>query len=98
MKKHSNLNWLQFQKNKSKLKKQHGGARLGFGRKTKSPKTIVTRVPEKYVDAIKALIKHLDDCELVDKNYNDVVSEKGFLRSLKDKPQQLTFTVSPIKK
>ena len=40
--------------------KNHGGARPGAGRKTKYEKTTVMRVPEKYQEAIKALIAHLD--------------------------------------
>ena len=82
----------------AEVKNKHGGARAGAGRKTKYEKTVVTRVPEKYHDVIAALIRHLDECELVDKNYNDAVSAPVFLRSLKDKPQQVTFTVSAIKK
>lgn len=38
-----------------------GGARPGAGRKTKYEKTVVMRVPEKYQDAIKTLITHLDE-------------------------------------
>ncbi|WP_246616279.1 hypothetical protein [Shewanella sairae] len=82
----------------SEVKKQHGGARPGAGRKTKYASTVVTRVPEKYLDVIKALIHHLDECEMVDRNYNDMVSEPIFLRSLKDKPQAVIFKVSAIKK
>ncbi|WP_394230892.1 hypothetical protein [Shewanella colwelliana] len=82
----------------SDVKKQHGGARPGAGRKTKYEKTVVARIPEKYLDAIKALIHHLDESEMIDKHYKDAVSEPVFLRSLKDKAQQVTFTVSAIKK
>jgi hypothetical protein len=56
------------------------------------------RVPEKYRDAIKSLIQHLDECEVIDKNYTASTSEPVFIRSLLDKPQQVTFTVSPLKK
>ena len=82
----------------SDTKKQHGGARPGAGRKTKYDNTVVTRVPEKYLYAIKALIHHLDESEMIDKHDKGVVSEPVFLRSLKDKPQQVTFRVSPVKK
>jgi len=82
----------------SEVKKQHGGVRPGAGRKTKYEKTVVTRIPEKYLDAIKALIQHLDENEMIDKHYKDAVSEPVFLRSLKDKPQQVTFKVAAIKK
>ena len=61
------------------VKKQHGGARPGAGRKTKYASTVVTRVPEKYFDVIKALIHHLDEYEMVDINYTDAVSEPVFL-------------------
>lgn len=80
------------------VKKQHGGARSGAGRKTKYASTVVARVPEKYLDVIKSLIHHLDECEMVDRNHNDAVSEPVFLRSLKDKPQEVIFRVSAIKK
>ena len=55
------------------------------------------RIPEKYRDAIKALIEHLDDSKMVDKNYTANTSEPVFIRSLLDKPQEVSFTVSPIK-
>jgi hypothetical protein len=82
----------------SESEKKHGGVRAGSGRKTKYEKTVVMRVPEKYRDAIKALIQHLDECEVIDKNYTASTSEPVFIRSLLDKPQQVTFTVSPLKK
>ena len=82
----------------SDSKKQHGGFRPGSGRKTKYDKTVVMRVPEKYRDALKSLITHLDECEMIDKNYSASTSEPVFIRSLLDKPQQVTFTVSPLKK
>ncbi len=50
-------------------KKQHGGARPGAGRKTKYEKTVVMRVPEKYRDAIKAFIEHLDNTAYIDGHY-----------------------------
>lgn len=77
---------------------KHGGFRAGAGRKTKYEKTVVTRVPEKYLEAIRALISHLDNCEMIDKNYRESISEPVFLRSLLDKPQEVKFTVSPVKK
>ena len=75
----------------------HGGVRKGAGRKTRYEKTIVMRVPEQYKSAIKALIEHIDECEKVDRHYSPVVSKPIFTRSLQGKPQQVTFTVSPVK-
>ncbi len=80
-------------------KKQHGGARPGAGRKTKYEKTVVMRVPEKYQDAIKALIAHLDDTAYIDGHYRDgQISEPVFLRSLEDNAQNVIFTTHPILK
>ncbi len=79
-------------------KKQHGGARPGAGRKTKYEKTVVMRVPEKYREVVKALISHLDDTDMIDKNYSEVESEGMFLRSLKDKPQTISFKTAPLKR
>ncbi len=75
--------------------KNHGGARIGAGRKTKYEKTVVMRVPERYRDAIKLLIEHLDSSEMIDRNYKPAISEPVFIRSLQDKPQNITFTVAP---
>ncbi|MCT8988075.1 hypothetical protein [Shewanella phaeophyticola] len=83
---------------KAEHKVKHGGFRTGAGRKTKYEKTVVMRVPEKYKDAIKSLIKHLVDCEMIDKNYSGVKSEPIFIRSLQDKPQKITFIVNPVSK
>lgn len=79
-------------------KKQHGGSRPGAGRKTKYESTVVMRVPEKYRDAVKALISHLDDTDMVDGNYSPVESEAVFLRSLKDKKQHIVFRTEPVKR
>ncbi|MEO3684419.1 hypothetical protein ABHN84_19315 [Shewanella vesiculosa] len=78
-------------------KRAHGGVRKGAGRKTRYEKTIVMRVPEQYKSAIKALIEHIDECEKVDRHYLPVVSKPIFTRSLQGKPQQVSFTVSPVK-
>lgn len=78
-------------------KKNHGGYRPGAGRKTKYEKTVVMRIPEKYQDAIKALIAHLDDTDMIDHNYQAVESEAVFLRSLKDKKQHVVFRTEPVK-
>jgi hypothetical protein len=83
---------------KVEYKVTHGGFRNGAGRKTKYEKTVVMRVPEKYRNAIKMLIQHLDDCEMIDKNCSGVRSEPVFIRSLQDKPQKLTFVVDPVSK
>jgi hypothetical protein len=83
---------------KAEYKVTHGGFRTGAGRKTKYEKTVVMRVPEKYKDAIKRLINHLDECEMIDKNYSSMKSEPVFIRSLQDKPQKITFVVEPISK
>jgi hypothetical protein len=77
-------------------KKQHGGARPGAGRKTKYENTVVMRVPEKYRDAIKALITHLDDTDYIDKHYAAEESEPVYLRSLKDKKQHIIFRTEPL--
>jgi hypothetical protein len=80
-------------------KKQHGGARPGAGRKTKYEKTVVMRVPEKYRDAIKALIEHLDDTAYIDGHYpKGEASEPVFLRSLEDNAQHIAFFTSPVLK
>ncbi len=78
-------------------KKQHGGSRPGAGRKTKYESTVVIRVPEKYRDTIKALISHLDDTDMIDKNYSAVESKAVFQRSLKDKGQNIVFRTEPVK-
>ena len=78
-------------------KKQHGGFRPGAGRKTKYEQTVVMRVPEKYKDAIKGLIQHLDDTDMIDKNYTAVESNGVFVRSLQDKKQHVFFRTEPIK-
>ena len=83
---------------KVEYKVTHGGFRTGAGRKTKYEKTVVMRVPDKYKDAIKSLIKYLDDYEMIDKNYTGMRSEPIFIRSLQDKPQKLTFVVDPVSK
>lgn len=76
-----------------------GGARPGAGRKTKYEKTVVMRVPEKYQDAIKALIAHLDETAYIDGHYrNGHASEPVFLRSLDDNAQHVTFTTKPVLK
>lgn len=82
----------------SDVENKHGGFREGAGRKTKYEKTVVMRVPEKYRDTIKSLITHLDECQMIDKNYSASTSEPVFIRSLIDKPQQVTFTVAALKK
>jgi len=78
-------------------KKQHGGSRPGAGRKTKYENTVVMRVPEKYRDAIKALITHLDDTERVGKYYPAKESEPVFMRSLQDEKQHIIFRTEPLK-
>ncbi|MGS0824901.1 hypothetical protein ACVBIO_03745 [Shewanella sp. 0m-8] len=83
---------------KVEYKVTHGGFRTGAGRKTKYEKTVVMRVPEKYRAAIKMLIQHLDDCEMIDKNNTGVRSEPVFIRSLQDKPQKITIMVDPVSK
>ncbi|MEO3684692.1 hypothetical protein ABHN84_20725 [Shewanella vesiculosa] len=75
----------------------HGGSRPGAGRKTKYEKTVVMRVPEQYKESIKSLIVHLDECERIDSNYTAEESQPVFIRSLKGKPQHVTFKVSSIK-
>lgn len=80
-------------------KKQHGGARPGAGRKTKYENTVVMRVPDKYKDAIKALITHLDNTDYIDRYYPEgEISEPVFLRSLSDNAQNITFSTKPLLK
>lgn len=80
-------------------KKQHGGARPGAGRKTKYENTVVMRVPDKYKDAIKALITHLDNTDYIDRYYSEgEISEPVFLRSLSDNAQNITFSTKPLLK
>jgi hypothetical protein len=77
----------------------HGGARPGAGRKTKYEKTVVMRVPEKYQEAIKALINHLDNTAYIDSHYlKGEVSDPVFLRSLDDNAQNITFSTQPLLK
>lgn len=81
------------------VKGQHGGARPGSGRKTKYEKTVVMRVPEKYLEAIRAFITHLDNTAYIDGYYQDgEESEPVFLRSLDDNAQHISFTTKPILK
>jgi hypothetical protein len=77
-------------------KASHGGARKKAGRKSNYDKTIVMRVPEKYKGAIKSLINHLDDSQMINKDYSPATSAPVFIRSLLDRAQQVTFTVSPM--
>lgn len=76
--------------------KNHGGARPGAGRKTKYEKTVVMRVPERYQDAIKAMIAHLDDNAYLNNHYPASESENIYLRSLDDNKQHITITVKPF--
>lgn len=41
-------------------KANHGGARVGSGRKAERGETVVKRFPERYLTAVNALIEHLD--------------------------------------
>ena len=78
-------------------KSTRGGARIGAGRKTKYEKTTVMRVPEKYKDAITALIAYLDETAYIDKHYpQGSQSDPVFLRSLDDNAQNITFSTKPI--
>jgi len=74
----------------------HGGYRPGAGRKTKYEKTVVMRVPEKYKEAIQALITHLDDTAMIDKSYRASESKPVYLRSLQDKKQHIIFRTEPM--
>ncbi len=81
----------------SESEKKHGGARAGAGRKTKYEKTVVMRVPEKYRDAIQALISYLDETAYIDKHYpQGSQSDPVFLRSLDDNAQNIVFATKPI--
>lgn len=78
-------------------KNKHGGFRVGAGRKHKR-KTVVMRVPEDYKAAINHLIAHLNENQMIDHNYSASTSEPMFMRSLLEKRQMITITVSPVKK
>lgn len=80
----------------SSKQNNHGGARPGAGRKTKYEKTVVMRVPDKYQDAIKALITYLDSTAELNRHYQPAESEKVYLRSLNDHKQHVTFKVTPF--
>jgi hypothetical protein len=83
----------------SESEKKHGGVRAGSGRKTKYAKTVVARVPEQYLETIRALISHLDDTRYIDHHYpQGSTSEPVFLRSLDGKPQHMVFTTKPVPK
>ena len=78
-------------------KSTRGGARVGAGRKTKYEKTVVMRVPEKYKEAITALIAYLDDTSHISKHYpQGSQSDPVFLRSLSDNAQNITYSTKPI--
>ena len=78
-------------------KPTRGGARAGAGRKTKYEKTMVMRVPEKYREAISALISYLDDTSHINKHYpQGSQSDPVFLRSLDDNAQKITYHTKPI--
>ncbi len=73
---------------KEEEKKSWGGSRADSGRKTKYEKAKVLRIPEKYEEAIKKLIKHLDDRAMMDFNwYGSTESKPVYIRSLQDKRQ-----------
>jgi len=76
---------------------KRGGARKGAGRKTKYENTVVTRVAEIYLGAIKALIQHLDDTAHINKFYpNGSESDQIFQRSLDGHAQNISFFTRPI--
>lgn len=79
--------------------KKRGGARVGAGRKPKSPVAAakVIRVPEQYEAAVRALIAHLDASSKLGRDYEPFTSAPVFLRSVYGKAQNITFTVDPLK-
>jgi hypothetical protein len=55
------------------------------------------RVPEKYQEAISALIAYLDETAYIDKHYpHGSQSDPVFLRSLDDNAQNITYSTKPI--
>ena len=78
------------------MENNHGGKRAGAGRKTKYEKTVVMRVPERYQEAIKAMIAHLDDTADLDNHFLAEESKPVYLRSLSDKKQHVSIKVKPI--
>ncbi len=79
-----------------KPKDGRGGARPGAGRKAIRGETTVMRIPMAYQGTIRELIRHLDETDEIDNNYQPVESEPVFHRSLKGKPQHITFKTSGI--
>jgi hypothetical protein len=77
--------------------KKRGGARPGAGRPTRYAETKVIRIPSQYQAAIVALIKHLDETQMINQDYRAVTSEPMFMRSLSDQAQQINFTTAPFK-
>jgi hypothetical protein len=91
MKKEEQIDWVS--KNKSA---NHGGVRAGAGRKSKYDETKVMRVPSRYVEAIKAMIVHLDEIEETESNYPKVESKPTFYRTMKDKRREVQFVAGKI--
>lgn len=73
-----------------------GGQREGAGRKAKYSSMKAMKVPTDYILVIKELIKHLDETDMIDKNYRAAISEPFFIRSRKGKPQNVKFTTEPV--
>lgn len=82
----------------SEEEKKHGGAREGAGRKAMYAEMKAMKVPTDYIPIIKELIKHLNETDMIDKSYQSYTSEPFFMRSRKDKAQNISFTTSPIVK
>ena len=78
-------------------KKNHGGARAGAGRKAMYAEMKAMKVPSDYIPVIKELIKHLNETDMIDKSYQECISEPFFIRSRQGKAQNVSFTTSPIK-
>lgn len=78
------------------LKKAHGGARPGAGRKPKwsAPSTKVMRIPEQYASIVRALILHLDETHEICRGYAPATSERLPVCSISGRAQYVEFTVS----
>ena len=83
--------------NDQKNKNTHGGARQGAGRKAMYAEMKAMKVPTQYIPVIKAFIEHLNETDMIDKNYKSYTSEPFYIRSRQDKSQNISFTTSPVK-
>lgn len=81
--------------------KGKGGAGRGQGRKHKfgeGATTKVMRIPEAYIEEVKALLVHLEATKELGRYHEPVLSDPLFMRSRsQDKAQWLYFITQPLK-